>query len=123
MQPDELLCVSSLLQKVILKGNEAILKDNSQRSKWDVTGPGGLDMLVPSVCLIIPPPNPLSISLANKYVTRTKESLHEKKNREQRFLIESVCLKERAVLRGHPVHLESAVHQREESHRLAVLSH
>lgn len=53
-------------QKVICKGNEAILKDNSQRSKWEVTGPGGLDMLVPSVCLIIPPPNPLSISLASK---------------------------------------------------------
>lgn len=54
------------LQKVICKGNEAILKNNSQRSKWEVTGPGGLDMTVPSVCLIVPPPNPLSISLANK---------------------------------------------------------
>ncbi|KAM4740053.1 desmoplakin-B [Anableps anableps] len=53
-------------QKVIRKDNEAILKDNSQRSKWQVTGPGGLDMLIPSVCLIVPPPNPLSISLANK---------------------------------------------------------
>lgn len=53
-------------QKVICKGDEAILKNNSQRSKWEVTGPGGLDMTVPSVCLIIPPPNPLSISLANK---------------------------------------------------------
>ncbi|KAJ4936920.1 hypothetical protein JOQ06_001505 [Pogonophryne albipinna] len=51
----------------ILKGNEGILKDNSQRSKWLVTGPGGLDMMVPSVCLLIPPPNPLSIGLANKY--------------------------------------------------------
>ncbi|XP_015227441.1 PREDICTED: desmoplakin-like [Cyprinodon variegatus] len=53
-------------QKVIRKDNEAILKDNSQRSKWSVTGPGGIDMLIPSVCLIVPPPNPLSISLANK---------------------------------------------------------
>uniref|UniRef100_A0A3Q3WU97 Uncharacterized protein n=1 Tax=Mola mola TaxID=94237 RepID=A0A3Q3WU97_MOLML len=53
-------------QKVICKGDEAILKNNSQRSKWDITGPGGLDMTVPSVCLIIPPPNPLSVSLANK---------------------------------------------------------
>ncbi|XP_019958128.2 desmoplakin-A-like isoform X2 [Paralichthys olivaceus] len=60
------LCDFKQDQKVILKGNEAILKDNSQRSKWEVTGPGGLDMLVPSVCLIIPPPNPLSVSLANK---------------------------------------------------------
>ncbi|KAM9365280.1 desmoplakin-B [Pholidichthys leucotaenia] len=60
------LCDFKQDQKVILKDNEAILKDNSQRSKWHVTGPGGLDMLVPSVCLIIPPPNPLGISLANK---------------------------------------------------------
>ncbi|XP_031138173.1 desmoplakin-like isoform X2 [Sander lucioperca] len=60
------LCDFKQDQKVICKGNEAILKDNSQRSKWNVTGPGGLDMLVPSVCLIVPPPNPLSISLANK---------------------------------------------------------
>uniref|UniRef100_A0AAQ6AAK2 Desmoplakin b n=1 Tax=Amphiprion ocellaris TaxID=80972 RepID=A0AAQ6AAK2_AMPOC len=60
------LCDFKQDQKVICKDNEAILKDNSQRSKWQVTGPGGLDMLVPSVCLIVPPPNPLSISLANK---------------------------------------------------------
>ncbi|XP_035027450.2 desmoplakin isoform X2 [Hippoglossus stenolepis] len=53
-------------QKGILKGNEGILKDNSQRSKWLVTGPGGMDMLIPSVCLLIPPPNPLSIGLASK---------------------------------------------------------
>ncbi|XP_051989669.1 desmoplakin-like isoform X2 [Xyrauchen texanus] len=60
------LCDFKQDQKGIMKGNEAILKDNSQRSKWQVTGPGGLDMLIPSVCLIIPPPNPLSISLAKK---------------------------------------------------------
>ncbi|XP_068581081.1 desmoplakin-B [Cebidichthys violaceus] len=60
------LCDFKQDQKVICKENEAILKDNSQRSKWNVTGPGGLDMLVPSVCLIVPPPNPLSISLAKK---------------------------------------------------------
>uniref|UniRef100_A0A3Q3XG16 Uncharacterized protein n=1 Tax=Mola mola TaxID=94237 RepID=A0A3Q3XG16_MOLML len=60
------LCDFKQDQKVICKGDEAILKNNSQRSKWDITGPGGLDMTVPSVCLIIPPPNPLSVSLANK---------------------------------------------------------
>ncbi|XP_058605049.1 desmoplakin-A isoform X2 [Onychostoma macrolepis] len=60
------LCDFKQDQKGILKGNEGILKDNSQRSKWLVTGPGGLEMLIPSVCLLIPPPNPLSISLANK---------------------------------------------------------
>nr|XP_046248698.1 desmoplakin-like isoform X1 [Scatophagus argus] len=60
------LCDFKQDQKVICKGNEAILKNNSQRSKWDITGPGGLDMSVPSVCLIVPPPNPLSVSLASK---------------------------------------------------------
>uniref|UniRef100_A0A3Q2XP48 Desmoplakin n=1 Tax=Hippocampus comes TaxID=109280 RepID=A0A3Q2XP48_HIPCM len=60
------LCLVWKLQKVICKGDEAILKDNSQRSKWAVTGPGGLDMVIPSVCLILPPPNPLSINLAIK---------------------------------------------------------
>uniref|UniRef100_A0A669DKM6 Desmoplakin b n=1 Tax=Oreochromis niloticus TaxID=8128 RepID=A0A669DKM6_ORENI len=34
------LCDFKQDQKVILKGNEAILKDNNQRSKWLVTGPG-----------------------------------------------------------------------------------
>uniref|UniRef100_A0A672FL96 Desmoplakin a n=1 Tax=Salarias fasciatus TaxID=181472 RepID=A0A672FL96_SALFA len=60
------LCDFKQDQKGIFKGNEGILKDNSQRSKWLVTGPGGLDMMIPSVCLLIPPPNPLSIGLANK---------------------------------------------------------
>ncbi|XP_072244874.1 uncharacterized protein [Leuresthes tenuis] len=60
------LCDFKQDQKVIHKGDEAILKDKSQRSKWHVIGPGGLDMLIPSVCLIIPPPNPLSISIAKK---------------------------------------------------------
>ncbi|XP_012772261.2 desmoplakin-A isoform X2 [Maylandia zebra] len=60
------LCDFKQDQKGIMKGNEGILKDNSQRSKWLVTGPGGLDMMIPSVCLLIPPPNPLSIGIATK---------------------------------------------------------
>ncbi|CAL8309211.1 unnamed protein product [Lota lota] len=60
------LCDFKQDQKVICKDNEGILKDNSQRSKWQVTGPGGLDMLVPSVCLLVPPPNPLTVSMAKK---------------------------------------------------------
>ncbi|KAK5930371.1 hypothetical protein CgunFtcFv8_026608 [Champsocephalus gunnari] len=60
------LCDFKRDQKVICKGDEAILNNNSQRSKWGIIGPGGLDMSVPSVCLIVPPPNPLGTSLANK---------------------------------------------------------
>ncbi|XP_062858019.1 desmoplakin-B isoform X1 [Trichomycterus rosablanca] len=60
------LCDFRQDQKVICKEDVGILKDNSERSKWLVTGPGGIDMEVPSVCLLVPPPNPLSINLANK---------------------------------------------------------
>ncbi|XP_060773399.1 desmoplakin-A isoform X3 [Neoarius graeffei] len=60
------LCDFKQDQKSIFKGDEAILRDNSQRSKWNVIGPGGLDMLIPSVCMIIPPPNSLCVDLANK---------------------------------------------------------
>ncbi|KAG9282547.1 desmoplakin [Astyanax mexicanus] len=60
------LCDFRQDQKVICKGDEGILKDNTVRSVWRVTGPGGLDMQVPSICLLVPPPNPLSVSIANK---------------------------------------------------------
>ncbi|XP_041103817.1 desmoplakin-like isoform X3 [Polyodon spathula] len=60
------LCDFRQDQKTIHKGDEGILVDNSQRSKWQVTGPGGLEMMVPSVCLIVPPPNPLCTSIATK---------------------------------------------------------
>ncbi|MEE6465080.1 hypothetical protein FKM82_006445 [Ascaphus truei] len=60
------LCDYKQDQKIIHKGDECILKNNSQRSKWNVTGPGGLDMVVPSVSLIIPPPNPGAVELSSK---------------------------------------------------------
>lgn len=66
--PVRMLSFSSLFlwQKIVHKGDECILKDNNERSKWYVTGPGGVDMLVPSVGLIIPPPNPLAVDLSCK---------------------------------------------------------
>ncbi|XP_051500221.1 desmoplakin-like isoform X1 [Myxocyprinus asiaticus] len=60
------LCDFRQDEMLIRKGDEGILKDNSERTTWKVTGPGGMDMQVPSVCLLVPPPNPLAISLANK---------------------------------------------------------
>ncbi|XP_069776968.1 desmoplakin-A isoform X1 [Narcine bancroftii] len=60
------LCDYKQDQRVVHRGNECILLDNSQRSKWRVIGPGGMEMEVPSICLIIPPPNPGAIDLANK---------------------------------------------------------
>ncbi|XP_073709058.1 desmoplakin-B-like isoform X2 [Garra rufa] len=60
------LCDFRQDEKTIRKGDEGILKDNSERTTWQVTGPGGMDMQVPSVCLLVPPPNPLAVNLANK---------------------------------------------------------
>uniref|UniRef100_A0A672NLW5 Desmoplakin n=1 Tax=Sinocyclocheilus grahami TaxID=75366 RepID=A0A672NLW5_SINGR len=60
------LCDFRQDEKTIRKGDEGILKDNSERTTWQVTGPGGIDMQVPAVCLLVPPPNPLAVSLANK---------------------------------------------------------
>ncbi|XP_042602447.1 desmoplakin isoform X2 [Cyprinus carpio] len=60
------LCDFRQDEKTIRKGDEGILKDNSERTTWQVTGPGGMDMQVPAVCLLVPPPNPLAVSLANK---------------------------------------------------------
>ncbi|XP_069469576.1 desmoplakin isoform X1 [Ambystoma mexicanum] len=60
------LCDYKQEQKTIRKGDECILKNNTERSKWHVTGPGGLDMLVPSVSLIVPPPNPIAVDLSTK---------------------------------------------------------
>ncbi|XP_064409493.1 desmoplakin isoform X7 [Latimeria chalumnae] len=60
------LCDYKQEQLVVHKGDECILKDNSQRSKWQVTGPGGLDMTIPSICLLIPPPNPLTAEFSSR---------------------------------------------------------
>ncbi|XP_051953923.1 desmoplakin-like isoform X1 [Xyrauchen texanus] len=60
------LCDFRQDEKVIRKEDEGILKDNTERTTWQVRGPGGMDMQVPSVCLLVPPPNPLAISLAQK---------------------------------------------------------
>uniref|UniRef100_A0AAR2L987 Desmoplakin a n=1 Tax=Pygocentrus nattereri TaxID=42514 RepID=A0AAR2L987_PYGNA len=92
------LCDFKQDQKGILKDNEAILKDNSQRSKWHVTGPGGLDMLVPSVCLIVPPPNPLSINLATKYLSGVS-MLSQMKPEEYRNIIKNLELHYQEFLR------------------------
>lgn len=62
----QFICFHFHWQKIVHKGDECILKDNNERSKWYVTGPGGVDMLVPSVGLIIPPPNPLAVDLSCK---------------------------------------------------------
>ncbi|XP_016296211.1 microtubule-actin cross-linking factor 1-like [Sinocyclocheilus anshuiensis] len=51
-------------QITISKGEECVLEDNSQRTKWKVISPTGNEAMVPSVCFTIPPPNQEAIDTA-----------------------------------------------------------
>ena len=50
-------CYFSLQQLNVVKGEEYILLDNSNRTKWRVVNRAGLEGNVPGVCFLIPPPN------------------------------------------------------------------
>ncbi|KAL0166146.1 hypothetical protein M9458_037990, partial [Cirrhinus mrigala] len=54
----------------ISKGEECVLEDNSQRTKWKVISPTGNEAMVPSVCFTIPPPNQEAIDTASRYSTQ-----------------------------------------------------
>ncbi|XP_048057419.1 microtubule-actin cross-linking factor 1 isoform X23 [Megalobrama amblycephala] len=53
-------------QITISKGEECVLEDNSQRTKWKVISPTGNEAMVPSVCFTIPPPNQEAIDTASR---------------------------------------------------------
>ncbi|XP_056113597.1 microtubule-actin cross-linking factor 1 isoform X18 [Rhinichthys klamathensis goyatoka] len=53
-------------QITISKGEECVLEDNSQRTKWKVISPQGNEAMVPSVCFTIPPPNQEAIDTASR---------------------------------------------------------
>ena len=68
------LCVSLCLSPVplspqitISRGEECVLEDNSQRTKWKVISPSGNEAMVPSVCFTVPPPNQEAIDTASRY--------------------------------------------------------
>jgi dystonin len=48
------------------KGEECFLVNNMQPVKWEVKTMGGVEAEIPSVCLLIPPPNPDAIDYANR---------------------------------------------------------
>ncbi|KAL4629457.1 microtubule-actin cross-linking factor 1-like isoform X7 [Arapaima gigas] len=50
----------------ISKGEECVLEDNSQRTKWKVISPNGNEAMVPSVCFTIPPPNKEAMEMASR---------------------------------------------------------
>ncbi|XP_072227126.1 microtubule-actin cross-linking factor 1, isoforms 1/2/3/4 isoform X4 [Leuresthes tenuis] len=49
--------IETNVQITINRGEECVLEDNSQRTKWKVISPTGNEAMVPSVCFTVPPPN------------------------------------------------------------------
>ncbi|XP_041665491.1 microtubule-actin cross-linking factor 1 isoform X19 [Cheilinus undulatus] len=58
--------IETNVQITISRGEECVLEDNSQRTKWKVISPSGNEAMVPSVCFTIPPPNQEAIDTASR---------------------------------------------------------
>uniref|UniRef100_A0A7N6A7R6 SH3 domain-containing protein n=1 Tax=Anabas testudineus TaxID=64144 RepID=A0A7N6A7R6_ANATE len=64
--PIKAICDYKQIEITISRGEECVLEDNSQRSKWKVISPTGNEAMVPSVCFTIPPPNQEAIDTASR---------------------------------------------------------
>uniref|UniRef100_A0A671QTD4 Microtubule-actin cross-linking factor 1-like n=1 Tax=Sinocyclocheilus anshuiensis TaxID=1608454 RepID=A0A671QTD4_9TELE len=64
--PIRVICDYRQIEITISKGEECVLEDNSQRTKWKVISPTGNEAMVPSVCFTIPPPNQEAIDTASR---------------------------------------------------------
>ncbi len=53
------------LQMSVSKGEECVLLDNFQKTKWTVRNSSGQEGLVPAVCFLIPPPDDDAVKYAN----------------------------------------------------------
>lgn len=69
------LRLASYSQITISRGEECVLQDNSQRTKWKVISPTGNEAMVPSVCFTVPPPNQEAIDTASRWATYWKRAL------------------------------------------------
>ncbi|XP_061123835.1 microtubule-actin cross-linking factor 1 isoform X7 [Syngnathus typhle] len=58
--------IETNVQITIIRGEECVLEDNAQRSKWKVISPTGNEAMVPSVCFTVPPPNQEAIDAAGR---------------------------------------------------------
>ncbi|XP_046874566.1 microtubule-actin cross-linking factor 1 isoform X2 [Hypomesus transpacificus] len=58
--------IEANVQITISRGEECVLEDNSQRTKWKVISPTGNEAMVPSVCFTVPPPNQEAIDTASR---------------------------------------------------------
>ncbi|XP_016105079.1 microtubule-actin cross-linking factor 1-like [Sinocyclocheilus grahami] len=67
--PIRVICDYRQIEITISKGEECVLEDNSQRTKWKVISPTGNEAMVPSVCFTIPPPNQEAIDTASRCIS------------------------------------------------------
>uniref|UniRef100_UPI0037E860E5 microtubule-actin cross-linking factor 1 isoform X3 n=1 Tax=Semicossyphus pulcher TaxID=241346 RepID=UPI0037E860E5 len=64
--PIKAICDYRQIEITISRGEECVLEDNSQRTKWKVISPSGNEAMVPSVCFTVPPPNQEAIDTASR---------------------------------------------------------
>ncbi|XP_054619826.1 microtubule-actin cross-linking factor 1, isoforms 1/2/3/4 isoform X6 [Dunckerocampus dactyliophorus] len=62
--PIRAVCDYKQIEITISMGDECVLEDNSQRTKWKVISPTGNEAMVPSVCFTVPPPNQEAVDTA-----------------------------------------------------------
>ncbi|XP_051928415.1 microtubule-actin cross-linking factor 1 isoform X6 [Hippocampus zosterae] len=58
--------IETNVQITITRGEECVLEDNGQRTKWKVISSTGNEAMVPSVCFTVPPPNQETIDAASR---------------------------------------------------------
>ncbi|XP_061753233.1 microtubule-actin cross-linking factor 1 isoform X17 [Nerophis ophidion] len=64
--PIRAVCDYKQIEITIGLGDECVLEDNSQRTKWKVISPTGNEAMVPSVCFTVPPPNQEAMDTASR---------------------------------------------------------
>ncbi|KAK5883258.1 hypothetical protein CesoFtcFv8_019609 [Champsocephalus esox] len=71
--PIRAVCDYRQIEITITRGEECVLEDNSQRTKWKVISTTGNEAMVPSVCFTVPPPNQEAMDTASR-----SEQLYQK---------------------------------------------
>ncbi|XP_071060901.1 microtubule-actin cross-linking factor 1, isoforms 1/2/3/4/5-like [Pseudochaenichthys georgianus] len=64
--PIRAICDYRQIEITITRGEECVLEDNSQRTKWKVISTTGNEAMVPSVCFTVPPPNQEAMDTASR---------------------------------------------------------
>ncbi|MCI4392014.1 hypothetical protein PGIGA_G00141030 [Pangasianodon gigas] len=64
--PIRAICDYKQIEITVSKGEECVLEDNLQRTKWKIISPTGNEAMVPSVCFTVPPPNQEAIDTASR---------------------------------------------------------